>query len=90
MVAVKSFEQLGVGPHILTALAKIGYERPSPVQEQSMPLLMKGRDLLAQAQTGTGKTAAFALPILNGLLPDQKDPQALIFSTNTRISDPGG
>jgi len=58
-----AFRDLGLPDAMLTVLSKIGYETPSAIQAQTIPLLLEGRDLLGQAQTGTGKTAAFALPI---------------------------
>jgi ATP-dependent RNA helicase RhlE len=62
------FDSLGLAEPLLRAVAELGYEKPTPVQEQSIPLVLAGRDLMAGAQTGTGKTAAFALPILQRLL----------------------
>src|SRR2546430_16710676 len=56
-------------PPLAAAVADLGYEKPTPVQEQAIPLVLAGRDLMAGAQTGTGKTAAFALPILQRLSP---------------------
>ena len=61
------FSSLGLGEEILSAVTALGYEEPTPIQREAIPLLLSGRDLLAQAATGTGKTAAFALPILNRL-----------------------
>ena len=63
------FEQLQLIPPLLAAVADLGYEKPTPVQEQGIPLVLAGRDLMAGAQTGTGKTAVFALPILQRLAP---------------------
>ncbi len=62
--APAGFDALGLGPEILTALTRLGYEEPTPVQRETIPVLLGGADLLGQAATGTGKTAAFALPIL--------------------------
>jgi ATP-dependent RNA helicase DeaD len=59
-----TFEELGLRPEIVSALATLGYEEPTPIQRASIPVLLQGRDLLGQAATGTGKTAAFALPTL--------------------------
>ena len=73
-----SFNEFTLKPELLTALSELGYEKPTPVQEKSIPILIKNQDLLAQAQTGTGKTAAFALPIITQLDIKQKKPQALI------------
>lgn len=62
-----SFADLHLAPEILSAIDAMGYSRPTPIQSQAIPLVLAGRDLLAQAQTGTGKTAAFALPLLHRL-----------------------
>ncbi|MBB3809559.1 DEAD/DEAH box helicase [Pseudochelatococcus contaminans] len=67
-----SFTDLGLAAPILSALAAEGYEKPTPIQEQAIPYLLKGEDLLGIAQTGTGKTAAFALPIIDRLSRDRK------------------
>src|SRR4051812_32894900 len=61
------FAELGVRPELAAAVAALGYEEPTPVQRETIPLLLEGRDLLGQAATGTGKTAAFALPLLHRL-----------------------
>ena len=63
------FDHLGLSAEILHAVADEGYELPTPVQEEAIPVVLAGRDLLAAAQTGTGKTAAFVLPILQLLTP---------------------
>ncbi len=68
-MASPSFDQLDLIPPLSQAVRELGYEQPTPVQEQAIPLVLAGRDLMAGAQTGTGKTAAFALPILQRLAP---------------------
>jgi ATP-dependent RNA helicase DeaD len=73
-----SFAELGLSGPVLQALASVGYEAPSPIQAATIPALLEGSDVLGQAQTGTGKTAAFALPILSRLDLKQRDPQALV------------
>ena len=73
-----AFADLGLSAPILEALATVGYETPSPIQAQTIPLLLAGSDLLGQAQTGTGKTAAFALPILSRIELSPPRPQALV------------
>ena len=75
-----SFADLGLRPELLDALTTLGYEEPTPIQRETIPLLVSGRDLLGQAATGTGKTAAFALPILERMAPlDQRTtPTALV------------
>ena len=60
----RGFAALGLDPQIVAALTLLGYEEPTPIQRETIPPLIAGRDLLGQAATGTGKTAAFALPIL--------------------------
>jgi len=59
-----TFADLGLSTKILDTLAQLGYEAPTPIQARTIPALLAGRDLIGQAQTGTGKTAAFALPLL--------------------------
>ncbi len=75
---VTSFDQLALSQSVLKVLDDVGYEVPSPIQARTIPLIVQGRDVLGQAQTGTGKTAAFALPILSSLDLKQKDPQVLV------------
>src|SRR5688500_13146537 len=59
------FSSLNLSPNVLTTLSALGYEEPTPVQREAIPLILSGRDILAQAATGTGKTAAFALPLIH-------------------------
>ncbi len=86
-VAVSSFRDMGVDPSILKALEELGFEEPSPVQAAAVPVLFEGRDLIAQAQTGTGKTAAFAIPMLQYLTPGQSQrPQALVLAPTRELA----
>jgi ATP-dependent RNA helicase DeaD len=74
-----TFAGLGLRPELLRTLTGLGYEEPTPIQRQAIPLLLEGRDLVGQAATGTGKTAAFALPVLERLSGTQrKEPTALV------------
>src|ERR1700691_5733024 len=73
-----AFRDLGLGEPLLKALAEVGYESPSPIQSATIPALLAGSDLLGQAQTGTGKTAAFALPALERLDLSGRQPQVLV------------
>ena len=81
------FAQLGLHSSIVRAVAAKGYTTPSPIQEQAIPIVLTGRDLVASAQTGTGKTAAFALPILNRLGPHKKPgPRVLILEPTRELA----
>ncbi|HEC14003.1 MAG TPA: DEAD/DEAH box helicase [Acidiferrobacteraceae bacterium] len=73
-----TFDQLALNHSLIKALDDVGYETPSPIQAQTIPLLLEGKDVLGQAQTGTGKTAAFALPLLSKLDLKQKNPQVMV------------
>ncbi len=81
-----SFKDLNLSEPVLKALESVGYENPSPIQAQIIPFIMQGRDVLGQAQTGTGKTAAFALPILSQLNIKQKDPQVLVLAPTRELA----
>ncbi len=81
-----TFKDLNLPQPILQALEKVGYEKPSPIQAESIPLLMQGHDLLGQAQTGTGKTAAFALPMLANIDPEAKLPQLLVLAPTRELA----
>jgi len=80
------FAAFGFAPELLEALATIGYLEPSPIQKAAIPELLLGRDLVGQAQTGTGKTAAFALPLLAGLDPSQRTPQVLVLTPTRELA----
>src|SRR3984893_9266454 len=81
----KSFADLGLSESTLHALRDVGYESPSPIQEQAVPPLLEGRDVIGQAQTGTGKTAAFGLPIMEYVDPSQSDVQALVLTPTREL-----
>jgi ATP-dependent RNA helicase DeaD len=84
--AAPSFKDLSLSEPVLKALESVGYETPSPIQAQIIPFVMAGRDVLGQAQTGTGKTAAFALPVLSRLDVKQKDPQVLVLAPTRELA----
>lgn len=84
--ATPSFTDLGLSAPILEAIQEIGYETPSPIQSETIPLLLAGRDVVGLAQTGTGKTAAFALPILSRMEPGASKPQALVLSPTRELA----
>ncbi|WP_237111658.1 DEAD/DEAH box helicase [Nocardioides sp. WS12] len=81
-----TFADLGLGERILKSLSNVGYESPSAIQAQTIPHLLEGRDVMGLAQTGTGKTAAFALPILDRLDINQKTPQALVLAPTRELA----
>ncbi len=81
----KSFAELGLSEPILQALRDVGYESPSPIQEQAIPALLEGRDVIGQAQTGTGKTAAFGLPIMEYVDPREQTVQALVLTPTREL-----
>ncbi|MEE3215620.1 MAG: DEAD/DEAH box helicase, partial [Pseudomonadota bacterium] len=85
-VASPSFGDLALLPAVLSAIETLGYETPSPIQAQTIPALLEGRDMLGQAQTGTGKTAAFALPLLSRLEMDRREPQVLVLAPTRELA----
>ncbi|MGE6119794.1 DEAD/DEAH box helicase [Aeromonas media] len=80
------FSELGLAAPVLKALQDVGYERPSPIQAAAIPHLMAGHDLLGQAQTGTGKTAAFALPLLSRLEAGNRNTQILVLAPTRELA----
>ncbi len=83
---LSDFASLGLPGPLLAALAEVGYEAPSPIQAQAIPWLLEGRDLLGQAQTGTGKTAAFALPLLARIDASARHPQLLVLAPTRELA----
>ncbi len=83
---ISTFAQLALSDDVQAALLQVGYERPSPIQAETIPCLLAGRDVVGQAQTGTGKTAAFALPLLSRLRPEAGDPQILVLTPTRELS----
>ena len=72
------FEKLNISQEIIRAVEDMGFEELTPIQAQSIPVMMSGADLIGQAQTGTGKTAAFGIPLLQKVDPENRKLQALI------------
>ncbi len=83
---VSTFGDLGLHPSLLSAVTELGYEIPSPIQSAAIPALLEGQDLLGQAQTGTGKTAAFALPLLQRINPADLHPQLLVLAPTRELA----
>ena len=86
LTQLPSFHDLALIEPVLKILDDVGYETPSPIQAQVIPHMLKGRDVVGQAQTGTGKTAAFALPILSRIDLKQKDPQVLVLAPTRELA----
>ncbi|MCQ9343368.1 DEAD/DEAH box helicase [Corynebacterium kozikiae] len=80
------FEALGLPSKVLKAVARVGFETPSPIQAQTIPVLLEGNDVMGLAQTGTGKTAAFALPILSRIDVTKRHPQALVLAPTRELA----
>src|SRR5947209_3282753 len=80
-----AFTELGLDEPLLQALHDVGYESPSPIQEQAIPELLQGKDVMGQAQTGTGKTAAFGLPLLQFIDPEEHETQALVLTPTREL-----
>lgn len=83
---MSTFESLGLSAPIVKTLSLLGYESPTPIQAEAIPVFLKGGDLIAQAQTGTGKTAAFALPIVEQIEMTGTKPQALILAPTRELA----
>ena len=83
---ITTFSEFELKPTLLKALDEVGYETPTPIQVQTIPLLLARKDVLGQAQTGTGKTAAFALPLLSNLNLRQKDTQVLVLTPTRELA----
>ncbi len=84
--ADETFAKLGLSPATLTVIEQLGFERPTPIQAQTIPLLLEGRDLVAQAQTGTGKTAAYGLPLVELVDPEHLTVQALVLCPTRELA----
>jgi len=82
-----NFEQVNLSKDLLSVVKEIGFSEMTPVQAQAIPVLLSGRDLIAQSKTGSGKTAAFALPILNRLDSSRREVQALVLCPTRELSD---
>ena len=80
------FNTLNLRPELVQAVTELGYVEPTPIQANLIPLMLTGVDVIGQAKTGTGKTAAFALPILNNLEPGKQTPQALIMTPTRELA----
>ena len=80
------FEELNIDARIMRAVEDMGFEEASPIQAQAIPQLLEGRDVIGQAQTGTGKTAAYSIPVLSMIKPELKKPQAVILCPTRELA----
>ena len=80
------FADMNLSAPVMKALKDVGYESPSPIQARTIPLVLAGKDLVGQAQTGTGKTAAFALPLLSRIDLKKKIPQVLVLTPTRELA----
>ncbi|MCA1786947.1 MAG: DEAD/DEAH box helicase, partial [Desulfobacteraceae bacterium] len=83
---VTGFEQMNLNPVVFSALKDLGYDTPTPIQSRTIPCLIQGKDVVAQARTGTGKTAAFALPVLSRIDLTNKKPQVLVLTPTRELA----
>lgn len=81
------YEDSGINPKILRAVSEMGYTQMTPIQEQAIPQLMEGKDVIGQAQTGTGKTAAFGIPMLQMVDPASRELQGMILCPTQKAID---
>ena len=81
-----SFRDLGLGPAVLAAVHDAGYTHPTPIQREAIPLALSGRDMIGLAHTGTGKTAAFTLPIIDRILSGPKRTRVLILTPTRELA----
>ena len=82
----KLFAELGLSPEVLKAVEKLGFEEASPIQSAAIPVLMTGKDVIGQSQTGSGKTAAFAIPVIEAVRAERRAPQALILCPTRELA----
>src|SRR5277367_2634356 len=85
-MSTKLFSELGLSAEILKAIDKLGFEKASPIQAEAIPVLMTGRDVVGQSQTGSGKTAAFAIPAIEKVDPKQLNVQVLILCPTRELA----
>src|SRR5438477_7298688 len=85
-MTTKLFSELGLSSELLKAIDKLGFEQAAPIQAEAIPLLMQGRDVVGQSQTGSGKTAAFAVPAIEKVDPAQRKVQVLILCPTRELT----
>src|ERR1700752_1153088 len=85
-MTTKLFSELGLSPELLKAVDKLGFEQASPIQAEAIPVLMQGRDVVGQSQTGSGKTAAFSIPAIEKVDPHLRAVQVLILAPTRELA----
>ena len=80
------FDELGLYPQVLRAIKEMGFEETTPIQSQAIPVVMSGADVIGQAQTGTGKTAAFGIPMLHKVNPNSRKTQVIVLSPTRELA----
>src|SRR6185295_16364550 len=85
-VSARGFEQFGLSPDVLKAIADMGYTEPTAVQLHTIPEILRGRDVVVQSRTGTGKTAAFGIPIVERVDLTRDEPQALVLCPTRELA----
>ena len=81
-----TFEEMCLDTRIMRAIAEMGFEQPSPIQAQSIPIAVEGKDMIGQARTGTGKTASFGIPMLQRINPKDKNLQAIVLCPTRELA----
>src|ERR1017187_9686896 len=82
----KPFPELGLSPELLKAVAALGFDQPAPIQAQAIPPALEGRDVVGQSQTGSGKTMAFAIPVVQKIEPKERGVRALIMCPTRELA----
>src|SRR2546425_5363676 len=85
-MTAKLFSELGLSPEVLKAIDKLGFEQAAPIQAEAIPVLMQGKDIVGQSQTGSGKTAAFGIPAVEKVDPNQRAVQVLILCPTRELA----
>lgn len=83
---MRTFNELGLSPEVLEPIAKMGFEEMTPIQQEAIPVALSGKDLIGQARTGTGKTAAFGIPMIEKFIPEQGLPQGLVVTPTRELA----
>ena len=86
MEETKTFAEVAISEDVLQAISDMGFEEPTPIQVMAIPQILEGNDVTGQAQTGTGKTAAFGIPIIEKLNPENKNVQAIVLSPTRELT----